>query len=177
MSLFSILNSTDSQSSSATGSTSSSALLQQIAALQSSSSTTSTTTSGSTLPDVVITMQAQQAAANAADAKADSAALAASLRKSFDAAKAAKKNPDVSALSGRSLSLVALNQNGTFSNAEVAQAKAQLRDRDRTSALTMIKSGALTATSLAAYSKSLLAARQSMSAEERQLRDGDPKLR
>lgn len=179
MSLFSILNNFDSQSASSTSSWNSTSLLQQITALQSSGSSAGTTTASSTsaLPAVLITMQAQRAAADAADAKQDATALADNLHKAFAAAKTAKKTLDLTSQSGRALSLVALNQDGSFSTAQVAQAKTELRNRDRASAMALISGGALTADSLATYSKTLLAARQSMSSEERQLRDADPKLR
>jgi len=139
-----------------------------------------TTTSAAGQSTVSITIDAKRAAAAKEDAGKDATVLATDLRKSFDAQykKAGKKNSaDLTALSGRALSVVALNEGGQFSKGEIAAAKQELRARDRNSALAMLASGPLTSTSLKSYTTNLLAARDTMSAEERQLRANDPSLR
>ena len=189
MSLFSILNKDNSSTSSV--STTMQLMMQQIAAKTASgtssttdasdSATTSTTgTSTSTsLSDIIVSMQAQQAATEKGDANKDAAAFAKELRTTLDAQykKSGTKDADMSAFSGRGLATVALNENGSFSNAEVAQAKSEMRERDRQSLLSVINSGPLTSSALATYGKSILAARTTMSAEERSFRDAHPNLR
>jgi hypothetical protein len=132
---------------------------------------------GAGLASVHITPAAQQAAADAADAKKDPLALANSLRTALDGQKTAGKGIDMSGYSRRALAIVALDESGKFSHAEEAAAKAQLRARDRASALALIGGGDLTAASLKSYNQQLLAARNAMSTEEAKLRDGNPKLR
>jgi hypothetical protein len=178
MSLFSLLNGSSQASTASSGSTMS-ALLAKIEAQKAASGSTITsspTTDGKS-PTVNITVSAQRAAAEAADAKKDAKALVAELRKTFDQADKDGKTADMSRLSGRGLALVALNQDGGFSRGEVSAAKAELRGRDRASALALISGGELTSTTLITYNKQLLAERASMSAEERALRDVNPKLR
>lgn len=190
MSLFDYLNS---DSSSATSSVSSistqiSALLQQAqaqqgivvpAATKTADESTATSASSSSQSSVVITTDAQRANATATDAKADAETLAAQIRATLDGQYAGRTNKtaNMTAFSARALALVALNDDGKFSRAEVAAAKMELRERDRASALTFLNSGDLTASSLKAYSQQLLAARNAMSKEEQTLRDIDPNFR
>lgn len=180
MSLFSILNGTSSSSSTVSTSSTMSTLLAQIEAQKAASGTTTktgeTSSTGSS-SSVSITVDAQRAASEAKDAKKDASALVAELRKAFDEAYGKGDTPDTGELSGRALALVATNEGGGFSRAEVAAAKAELRDRDRASALAVISSGDLTSSTLITYNKDLLAQRASMSPEERALRDANPKLR
>jgi len=79
--------------------------------------------------------------------------------------------------SGRALAMIATNADGSFSNAEVAQAKSTMRERDRQALISVMNAGPLTSSSLATYGKSLLTARTTMSAEERAFRDAYPNLR
>ena len=186
MSLFDYLNN-DSLSSVSSSSSSSqiSLLLQQAQAKQgivvpakveTAAETSSTATSNQS--SVSITLAAQRANASATDAKKDAATLAEEVRAALDEHYAdGGKSPSVSAFSARALALVALNEDGSFSKAEVAAAKSELRERDRLSALSFINSGELTAASLKSYSQQVLAAREGMSKEERLLRDSDPHLR
>jgi hypothetical protein len=178
MSLFDYLN----NDGSSTSSNSSLSLLQQISAQQGISIPATvlsalggtTTDTSSTSSSVQISTAAQQASAEATDADKDAAALAKELRATLDKG---GSDASMSNFSGRGLSIIALNQDGTFSRAEVDGAKAELRDRDRQSAISFLNSGELTSTSLKAYTQQLLATRQSMSAEEQRLRDIDPNLR
>ena len=181
MSLFDYLN-----SDSTTSSTSSTAsLLQQIAAQQGISVPSDvmdalngdSTSTGST-SSVQISSSAQAASAEAADADKDPATLASELRTTLDQqySTSGAKTPDMSSFSGRGLAIVALNNDGSFSPTEVYAAKTELRERDRQSAVTFLSSGDVTAASLKAYTDQLATARQSMSAEEQQLRDADPSL-
>ncbi|MBO9579998.1 MAG: hypothetical protein J7498_03825 [Sphingobium sp.] len=176
MSLFDYLNN---DSASSAGSASS--LLQQVAAqrgitvpastLNALGADTGSTASASS--SVQISIGAQRANAETDDAKKDAAKVA-------NEAHAALKKGGVSAtgaMSGRALAIVALNDDGSFSRAEAYAAKAELRERDRQSVLTFFSSGELTASSLKTFGQQLLAARQSMSAEEQALRASDPNLR
>ncbi len=178
MSLFDYLNNDGSSTSSTNSSLS---LLQQIAAQQGISVPSTVlnalggdSTSATNASAVQISSAAQSASAEAADADKDADKLSAELRATLDKGGA---DASMSAFSGRGLSIIALNQDGTFSRAEVYGAKAELRERDRQSAITFLNSGDLTASSLKTYSQQLLASRQSMSAEEQALRDSDPNLR
>ena len=176
MSLFDYLNkdSTSSASSSAS-------LLQQIAAqrgvsipastLNALSGDTSSTSSNTS--SVQISIGAQRASAETDDAKKDATKIASEARAALD------KNgvSATGAMSGRALAIVALDEDGKFSRAEVDTAKAELRERDRQSVLTFFNSGELTASSLKTFGQQLLAARQAMSSEEQALRASDPNLR
>lgn len=177
MSLFSILSNTDSTSSSVSSSIQ--LLLQQVAAKQgtdSSSSTTDSTSGTDAVSSVLITLQAQRAAADQADADKDAATLAKDTRAALDAQYKEKgsKEADMGAFSNRALSQIALNENGSFSKAEVAQAKSELRERDRQSLMQVINAGPLTSSTLTAYARNMTSARSTMSAEERMLRDSNP---
>ncbi len=175
MSLFDYLNNDASSTSSL--STQMQMLVQQAQAklgTSAASSTASASTAAGSQPSVLITMDAQRASAEANDAKKDAGTLAAELRARLDKGGA---DGAMGAFSGRALSIIALDDKGTFSRAEISAAKAELRERDRQSALAFLNSGELTASSLKAYGQSLLAARQTMSAEEQQLRTSDPNLR
>jgi hypothetical protein len=177
MSLFSLLNE-DSQPTSATGQ--SAQLAQQIAALKAASGTTTSSAATATtdsVASVLITLAARRAASEAGDADKTAEALAQDIRTELDSQEADGHSLDLSGFSGRALSTIALNGDGSYSRAEVVQAKAELRERDRQSALALIGAGELTSESLLTYGKSLLAARASMSEEERALRDADPNLR
>lgn len=170
MSLFSILN----NDSSSTSSTSS--LTQLLQTLQTQSSTSSTTsTSSSSQSGVSISVEAQRTANAEEDASKTAEELANEMRSMFD--EAGKDSADLTTLSGRALATVALNESGQFSRSEIAAAKLELRTRDRQDAVSMFAEGTLTSASLATYTNDLLAARESMSAEERQLRETNPDLR
>jgi hypothetical protein len=180
MSILSLLGSDSSATSAAT--TQMSLLLQQVAARTAAagkSSTGATTTGTGTGSAVTITLAARQAAAAQADKTKDAATLASTLRAALDAdhARTGSRRADLSALSGRALAIVALDETGQFSRSEVAGAKQELRARDRQSAIATLAAGPLTATTLASYSRDLLTARETMSAEERQLRAGNANLR
>ena len=176
MSLFDYLNNDPSNSTSSTTS-----LLQQIAAQRGITVPTSTlnalanetTTTSSNASSVQISIGAQRASAETDDAKKDRAKLTGEARAALD------KNSvsAAGAMSGRALAIVGLNEDGSFSRAEVDAAKAELRDRDRQSVLSFFNSGELSASSLKTFGQQLLAARQSMSAEEQSLRASDPNLR
>lgn len=178
MSLFSYLN-TDSFGSSPAS--------PQIAkALQTIAEKTATTTSSSgskaqsTSNSVLITLQAQRAAAEKEDAGKTADVLRTELRTQIDAdnKKAGKKDSaDLTAMSGRALATIALNESGQFSRTEIAAAKLEMRTRDRLTLVAQISSGPLTSSSLAAYTQQLTASRATMSAEERGLRDANPNLR
>jgi predicted flap endonuclease-1-like 5' DNA nuclease len=173
MSLFSILNNDTSSTSSTSTSTQIAQALQALAAKNAAKA--GSTTNGTNQTGVSITVEAKRAANAKADAGKDAAALAAELRKAFDTA--GKNSADLTTLSGRALATVALNEGGQFSPTEIAAAKLELRTRDRQSALTMLSSGPLTSATLTTYTTNLLAARESMSAEEQKLRGSDPDLR
>ncbi len=174
MSLFDYLNNDASSTSSL--SSQMQLLVQQAQAKlgTSVSSSTAATGTAASQPAVLITMDAQRASAEAEDAKKDPAKLAAEVRAKLDKG---GKDAAMGSFSGRALAMVALNDDGTFSRAEIGAAKSELRERDRQSALAFLNSGELTASSLKAYGQGLLAARQTMSGEERQLRTNDPNLR
>jgi hypothetical protein len=176
MSLFDYLNNDSSNSTSSTAS-----LLQQIAAQRGISLPSSTlnalgketaATSDSS-SSVQISIGAQRASAETDDAKKDRAKVTSDARASLDKDGVSATG----AMSGRALAIVGLNEDGTFSRAEVHAAKAQLRERDRQSVLTFFNSGELSASSLKTFGQQLLAARQSLSAEEQALRASDPNLR
>jgi hypothetical protein len=181
MSLFSILN--NSSTTSSTVSTTLQSILQQAGVDTATTSTGSTATEGSTastsLSSILVSLQAKVAAAEKDDADTDATTLAKELRTKLDAQykTSGTKDADMSDFSGRALAMVALNQNGGFSNTEVAQAKAEMRERDRQTLMSVINAGPLTSSSLATYGKSLLTARTTMSAEERSFRDAHPNLR
>ncbi|HWJ71262.1 MAG TPA: hypothetical protein VNS79_14560 [Sphingobium sp.] len=127
-----------------------------------------------------ITLQARRVAAEKDDAGKSVSTLAAALRGALDAAYAAvgeRHSADLTALGGRALAVIALNETGQFSRAEIAAAKSELRGRDRQAVLAQINEGGLTASSLGAYLTQSVSARATMSAEERSLRDGNPALR
>jgi hypothetical protein len=178
MSLFDYLNSTDPSNASTSSAAS---LLQQIAAqrgitvpaatLNALGEDTAATTGNAS--SVQISLSAQRAGAESDDAKKDAATVASNARAALDKNGASATG----AMSGRALAIVALNQDGTFSRTEVDAAKTELRERDRQSVLAFFNSGDVTASSLKAYGQQLLAARQSMSAEEQALRASDPDLR
>lgn len=175
MSLFSYLNTDSSEALSMT-------VQKALAATRTKASATaadtgSTASSGSS---VLITLQARRAAAEKEDAGKTASALASELRATFDAAYAAageQHSADLTALSGRALAVIALNESGQFSRAEIAAAKTELRGRDRQAVLTQISENGLTASSLGAYLQQATDARTTMSAEERSLRDANPSLR
>lgn len=182
MSLWSYLN-TDSSSSTAT----SSATLQLAQALQAAKlpeekggTSTVAATTGAATSSVLITVEAKRAAATKEDAAKSVSALASELRASFDkqyAAAGKKNSADLTALSGRALAVVALNETNQFSKAEIAAAKLELRARDRQSTVSALASSDLTAASLKTYSRDLLTARSLMSNEEQRLRASNPGLR
>lgn len=138
----------------------------------------SSTLDGTATPAVSITATAKQTAAAQADAGKDAASLAAELRTTLDSQYDASgtKTADMSDFSARGLSLIALNDSGSFSRGEVDAAKAELRNRDRQSLLQNIATSGLSASVLKAYGSAQLTARLSMSAEELQLRNSDPSL-
>ncbi len=179
MSLFSYLN-TDSFGSSP-ASTQIAKALQTIAEKNAATAVaagTQTQSAGSS--SVLITLQAQRAAAEKEDAGKTAQTLTTELRTHIDAdnKKAGKKdNADLTAMSGRALATIALNESGQFSRTEIAAAKLEMRTRDRLSVVAQINSGGLTSASLAAYTQQLTASRATMSAEERGLRDANPNLR
>jgi hypothetical protein len=152
--------------------------MQTLARAQEKVSETAAT--GTNQASVSITIDARRAAAEKADAGKSAVALADELRASFDkqyAAASKRDSADLSAMSGRALATITLNETGQFRKVEIAAAKLELRSRDRQSALTMLASGPLTSASLATYTRGLLAARDEMSAEEQRLRVIDPDLR
>ena len=129
---------------------------------------------------VLITVAARRAAAEKDDAGKAASAFAGELRTTLDDAYATageRHSADLTALSGRALAVIALNEDGQFSRAEIAAAKTELRGRDRQAVLTQISENGLTASSLAAYLQQATDARSTMSAEERNLRDANPSLR
>lgn len=178
MSLISYLNMDMSSSSSSNVSTEVAKAMQTMADRKASqgSGKTGGTSGGS---QVSITVEAKRAAATKADAGKSGAALASELRISFDKQyeKTGKNSADLTALSGRALATIALNESGKFSKAEIAAAKLELRTRDRQSAVAAINAGPLTSASLATYMRDMLASRSLLSAEEQQLREANPSLR
>jgi len=129
---------------------------------------------------VQITLQGRRAAAEKDDVDKTALALASALRGMLDSAYASageRHSADLTALSGRALAVIALNDSGIFSRAEIAAAKMELRGRDRQAVLAQINENGLTASSLAAYLNQSIGARATMSAEERGLRDVNPALR
>lgn len=125
-------------------------------------------------PIVKITLDALRANADKEDADTAAGTLSETIRKALDKG---GTNAALGGYSGRALAVMALNEDGSFSKAEIAAAKAELRERDRASAIAFLNGGNVTAASLKAYSQQMLAAHQQMSAEERLLRDNDPNLR
>lgn len=178
MSLISYLNSDSSSTSTATSSLVTQAL-QTIAAKQAEAASTAAA-SGEQAASVSITLAAQRAAAETADAGKTADALTSEIRAAFDADDAAAgeaNSADLTALSGRALALVALDDGTHFTKAEMAAARTELRARDRQALVEEMSSTPLTASSLKDFLQARLATRQTMSAEERQLRDSDPSLR
>ncbi|GEM_PF-1201389 len=177
MSLFDYLNN-DPLGSSAAASTSAQTalLLQQVQARLGDTNTTAagTTTGTSGLSSVLITLGAQRAATAAADARKDAGTLAEEIRATLDGK--GGQSTGMAGMSGRALALVALNEDGRFSKLEVAAARAELRERDRAAAAAFLSAGDVTAASLKSFSQQILAARETMSAEERLLRERDPAL-
>jgi hypothetical protein len=182
MSLFSILNNTSSSSTSSAANSTLQTILQQ-AGVDTASTTTATSgdssTASTTLSSLLVSLQAKVAAAEGQDAKKDATTLAKELRTKLDAQYKEKGTKDASMgdFSGRSLAMIATNADGGFSNAEVAQAKSEMRERDRQTLISVMNAGPLTSSALATYGKSMLTARTSMSAEERAFRDAHPNLR
>ncbi|OJY63546.1 MAG: hypothetical protein BGP16_01275 [Sphingobium sp. 66-54] len=175
MSLFSYLNTDSSESLLITVQKAQAATQTRAAPSAPESASTSSTASS-----VLITLQARRAAAEKDDAGKAAPALATELRTALDSAYAAageRHSADLTALSGRALAVIALNESGQFSRAEIAAAKTELRGRDRQAVLTQISENGLTASSLAAYLQQATDARTAMSAEERALRDVNPALR
>lgn len=175
MSLFSYLNTDSSES-----------LLisvqkaQAATRIKSASSAPESTDTAGTASSVLITLQARRAAAEKDDTGKTDSALTTELRTALDSAYAVageRHSGDLTALSGRALAVIALNESGQFSRAEIAAAKTELRGRDRQAVLTQISEKGLTASSLAAYLQQATDARTVMSAEERALRDANPALR
>lgn len=176
MSLFDYLNNDSSKSSTS----SAASLLQQVAAQRGITVPASTlnalggdSPSTASASSVQISVGAQRASAETDDAKKDAAKVASEARAALDK----NGNGAMGAMSGRALAIVALDDDGKFSRAEVLAAKAELRERDRQSVLTFFNSGELTASSLKTFGQQLLAARQAMSSEEQALRASDPNLR
>jgi hypothetical protein len=162
-------------------STSSSAqVAQAMQTLAARSNTSGSSTSGTGQSSVLITIDAKRAAAAKADAGKDAATMISDVRKELDTqytAAGKTHSADLTALSGRALSTIALNETNQFSRAEIAAAKEELRARDRQSVMGMINAGPLTAATLATYTRDLLTAREGMSSEEQKLRAANPNLR
>jgi hypothetical protein len=181
MSLWSILNTDSSASSSSTTAQLAQAMqAPKLSASGKTSISTQATTSDPAASSVLITVEAKRAAATKEDAAKSVSALASELRASFDkqyAAAGKKNSADLTALSGRALAIVALNETNQFSKAEIAAAKLELRARDRQSTVSALASSDLTAASLKTYSRDLLTARSLMSNEEQRLRASNPGLR
>ena len=179
MSLFSILNNdVSTATSSSTTSSQISQALQTLAAKNAIKVKAGTSDDSKT--SVLITLDAKRAANAKADAGVDAATLAKSLRADLDAqykAAGKKDSANLTAMSGRALATIALNDGNSFSRTEVAAAKLELRARDRQSALSAIGSSSLTAASLTTYTRDLLASRETMSGEEQRLRQANPNLR
>jgi hypothetical protein len=178
MSLFSYLNN-DSYGSSSVGSQA--ALALQQALVKAGKAQAPGSKAGTTgQPTTSITIEAKRAAAAKADAGKDALALKTELRTSFDKQyekNGEKNSADLTALSGRALAVIALDDGQTFSRAELAAAKLELRTRDRQLAMAAIGSGGLTAATLTSYLSDLTASREAMSSEEQQLRSANPNLR
>ena len=136
--------------------------------------------SGKPASSVIITLAGRRIAAEEADRGKLPATLASETRTAFDAddqAAGKANSADLTALSGRALALVALDESGQFTKSEMAAAKTELRARDRQALIAQMSSTPLTAASLRDYSRQLLTTRDAMGAEERQLRDSNPALR
>jgi hypothetical protein len=137
---------------------------------------TSGTTSGGSGPQISLT--ARIAANEEADNKLSTSNLETQVRGTFDAqyqtdgtTKTAKHNaPDVGELSGRALSVVALNKDGTFSAQESLTARTELVARQRTDMLGAIQSGAGGMKGIAAYTKTMISTYDTISPEEREAR-------
>jgi len=162
-------------SAAASAQTQAALLLQQAQARQEEATGSASAKGSPSLSSVLITQDAQRAATAAADAKKDAAVLAGEIRDALDGK--GERPTGMTAMSGRALAIVALNDDGRFSKLEVAAARAELRERDRAAAAAFLSSGEVTAASLKTFSQQLLAAREGMSAEERLLRQNDPALR
>lgn len=178
MSIISLLNGTTTTASTSTSDTVAAAI--KAARLVKDQPIISTVGGDSATPEqpVIITMAAKRAAATDDDAIKEKTALAAEVRKTIDAdnTKAGQKDSaDLTPLSARALSIVALDDSGQFSKSEKAAAKLEIRERDRQALISEL-SGSVNATSLAAYGRKLIAARATMSTEEVALRKANPDL-
>ncbi len=98
-----------------------------------------TKATSSNASSVQISIGAQRASAETDDAKKDGAKVNSEARAALDKDGLSATG----AMSGRALAIVGLNQDGTFSRAEVDSAKAELRERDRQSVLAFFNSGEL----------------------------------
>lgn len=125
---------------------------------------------------VSISTAAKIAAAEAADNAKDFTTLSNDVRATLDAASAAAKAagkpvgaPDLSEMSGRALAAIILNRTGSFTGAEQAAAKTELRTRTRDEFTTALSSGS-TLTALTGYNQLLIGEYDAISPEEREAR-------
>jgi hypothetical protein len=167
MTILSFLNG-DNATSSKTRTSKLSKVLESLNAKQ-----PTTTVKKSEPSPIYITIDAKRAANAKADARKAAATIAAEARASFDSQQRGNGRSgtvDLAAASARSLSVIAMNDRSLFSSVEVAAAIKELRNRDRDAAMATITSSSFSAKILATYTQDLLLKRESMSAEEVQLR-------
>jgi hypothetical protein len=128
----------------------------------------STTTSAS---GVSISVNATIAAATKADAKKTATELSADTRAALDAhyKQKGKGKIDLAEMSPRAVASIVLNEGGTYSQAEVLTAKAEMRARDR-AALLDVTANDFSLSSLEAYQSARLTSYGTMSLEERTVR-------
>ncbi len=128
---------------------------------------------------VELSQAAIQAAAEKDDAAVEAGTLTTRLRAELDAQYATAGNdrePALGEMSRRALATVALNTSGSFSTLEAHTARAELRERDRSSLLEAIAASGLSAASLTAWQSARNERLAGMSAEEATLRVQDSRL-
>ena len=131
---------------------------KMIDAANAKQTATPSSTSGSS---VAISDAAKAAAAEKADNAKDFTKLGTEVRQALDAQYAAAKasakpaKAVLSGMTGRAVATVALNRDGSFSRAEVAAAKLELRERARSEFVSASSSGSGLA-GLATYNKQIV---------------------
>lgn len=169
MSLWSILNGGQSAATGTYGTAQASVAMQRVIAAQQKRAEAEETAGGTTsaAPSIAISANAERAAAEKADNAKAIDTLAAQVRQALDAWNAGGKGtPDLSNLSARALSAMALNHGAQFTRMEMAEAKAELHSRS-IAAYAQATSGKSGIAAMSAYNHWLIARYDAASAEER----------
>ncbi|MBB6123923.1 hypothetical protein [Sphingobium subterraneum] len=169
MSLWSILNSSQGLSSGTYGTAQTTAAMQRLIAEQRANAEATDTSSGpsNTGSSISISANAELAATENADNAKSIDTLAAQVRQALDQwKKDGKGTPDLSHLSARALSAMALDHGKQFTPTEMAEAKAELHSRS-IAAYTRATSGKSGIAAMSAYNSWLIARYDAASSEER----------